>query len=133
MSAPKKAKTALREKQEAKKERTLGEITMKKIWVTENISTSIKSGAEDKDGDGDDDPDRKPVKKTQKVVRQKFAVGGLDLDEDWNSGSGKQLSKKKKDARELAFKEFDPNKRLRKGGKIGKASFKSKGKFKRRK
>jgi hypothetical protein len=32
-----------------------------------------------------------------------------------------------------AFAEFDPNKRLRKQGKLGKSQFKSKAKFKRRK
>ena len=39
----------------------------------------------------------------------------------------------KQDAKEKDFTDFNPDKKLRKGGKIGVSSFKSKSKFKRRK
>jgi hypothetical protein len=74
---------------------------------------------------------------THKIIRPKFAVGGLDQDMmDWGgSSSGSGLSKKqiKKDSKEKEFTEYNPDKKLRKGGKIGVSSFKSKTKFKRRK
>ena len=73
---------------------------------------------------------------THKIIRPKFAVGGLDQDMlDWGGSSGSGLSKKqiKQDAKEKDFTEFNPDKKLRKGGKIGVSSFKSKSKFKRRK
>lgn len=72
-----------------------------------------------------------------KVIRPKFAVGGLDADlMDWGTGGAGGL--KSKDAKRMQrqveeFRGFDPDKKLRKGGKIGKSSFKSKSKFKRRK
>ena len=105
-SAVKRAKTASREKVEMHKSKTMAEMGVKK------------------------------GNKHEKVRRPVFAVGGLDQDMlDWNGGGGGgKTSKKaeKKDAREKKFTEFDPNKKLRKGGKIGNKSFKSKGKFKRR-
>jgi hypothetical protein len=70
-----------------------------------------------------------------KIMRPKFAIGGIDQDmSEWGEGGG-SVSKKllKKDARQKEFTDFDPEKRLRKGGKVGKSSFKSKAKFKRRK
>lgn len=70
-----------------------------------------------------------------KTVRQKFAVGGLDQDMmEWGGeGGGKGMSKKEiRKAKENEFTDFDASKRLRKGGKIGASSFKSKKKFKRR-
>lgn len=74
---------------------------------------------------------------THKIIRPKFAVGGLDQDlMDWGgSSAGSGLSKKqmKQDAKEKDFTDFNPEKKLRKGGKIGASSFKSKSKFKRRK
>ena len=73
---------------------------------------------------------------TKKIIRPKFAVGGLDQDMlDWGGSSGSGLSKKqmKQDAKEKDFTDFNPDKKLRKGGKIGVSSFKSKSKFKRRK
>ena len=54
---------------------------------------------------------------------------------DWGgSSSGSGLSKKqiKQDSKEKDFTEYNPDKKLRKGGKIGASSFKSKSKFKRR-
>ena len=73
---------------------------------------------------------------THKIIRPKFAVGGLDQDMmDWGgSSSGSGLSKKqiKQDSKEKDFTEYNPDKKLRKGGKIGASSFKSKSKFKRR-
>jgi hypothetical protein len=51
------------------------------------------------------------------------------------SSGGSGLSKKqmKQDSKEKEFTEFNPDKKLRKQGKIGASSFKSKSKFKRRK
>lgn len=71
-----------------------------------------------------------------KAKRPIFATGGLDQDMySWSGGGSgmKTLSKKKeKLSKEKEFSDFDPTKRLRKGGKIGHSSFKSKSKFKRR-
>ena len=75
------------------------------------------------------------LKANPKIIRPKFAVGGFDQDlMEWG-GDGKvdRKSKKKMESREKEFSDFDPEKRLRKQGKVGKASFKSKSKFKRRK
>ena len=70
----------------------------------------------------------------KKVARPKFAVGGSDQDlfgsEPTNGKVGKHVMKQL--AKEKAFTDFDPNKRLRKGGKLGSKSFKSKSRFKRR-
>ena len=72
-----------------------------------------------------------------KVVRQKFAVGGLDQAQlDWaGSTSSSRLSKrdKKGAGKEKEFTDFDPTKKLRKGGKNSSNAFKSKKKYKRRK
>jgi ATP-dependent RNA helicase DDX27 len=70
----------------------------------------------------------------KKVSRPKFAVGGIDQDllfEPSKDKVSKRVSKQL--AKEKDFSEFDPNKRLKKGGKLGNKSFKSKSKFKRRK
>lgn len=67
-----------------------------------------------------------------KVRRPVFAVGGLDADlHDWIGGAKIEKASKKRKV-EKEFTEFDASKRLRKGGKLGNKSFKSKGKFKRR-
>lgn len=67
----------------------------------------------------------------KKVHRPVFAVGGLDQDmADWNGKEMKEKKTKKKLDKE--FTDFDPTKRLRKQGKLGSNSFKSKGKYKRR-
>jgi ATP-dependent RNA helicase DDX27 len=75
--------------------------------------------------------------KGKKVKSHVRAIGGLDQDSglmDWDGGAQPGLSSKerKKAAREKEFTDFDPNMRLRKGGKVGRASFKSSKKFKRR-
>lgn len=74
-----------------------------------------------------------------KIFRPVIAVGGLDQDmNDWRGGggtggaAGKSLKRQLKREQEEKFTEFDPNKKLRKGGKLGNASFKSKSRFKRR-
>jgi hypothetical protein len=81
-----------------------------------------------------------------KVVRQSFAVGGLDQDfVDWGMGAngssktaggsqgGMTKGQIRQAARDKPFTEFDSAKQLKKGGKVGNKSFKSKSKFKRRK
>jgi hypothetical protein len=102
---------AQREKSKELLERTAGDTTSK----------SKKKKKEE------DAPKKRPV----------FAAGGLDQDlYSWGGGSstGKTLSKKKlKLSAEKEFTDFDPTMRLRKGGKKGHSSFKSKAKFKRRK
>lgn len=73
-----------------------------------------------------------------KIFRPVIAVGGLDQDmNEWRGGGkggtgGKGLKRQLKKEREEEFTEFDPNKKLRKGGKLGKQAFKSKSRFKRR-
>ena len=108
--APRSYKESKREEAERLKERAAGDVfTAKKIKFTNG---------------------------TTKIIRPKFAVGGLDQDlMDWGGSSSGGLSKKqmKQDAKEKDFTEFNPDKKLRKGGKIGASSFKSKSKFKRRK
>jgi hypothetical protein len=115
---------------------------MKKITIVEGEERrgSRGGGGEDggdEGGDWDDGLKASQGRKKVKVVRQKFAVGGLDADGfDFGGNSGYAgMSKKqiKQAAREKPFTDFDPNKRLRKGGKAGRVSFKSKAKFKRRK
>lgn len=69
------------------------------------------------------------------MTRQQFAVGGLDADFGGGENGDGMTSKERKVASRKAekeFTEFDASKRLRKGGKIGAKSFKSKSKFKRR-
>lgn len=69
-------------------------------------------------------------------MRPRIAVGGLDSDLLGDGASSgltskrAKLQQRKMDA-EMSF-EFDPNKRLRKGGKSGTNSFKSKKRYKRR-
>ena len=104
-SAPKRAKMTAREKELEIRDRSVADMTQ--------------------------------AKKTRegKVIRQTFAVGGLDQDMyEWGGGSmGDKESKKKKRAVEKELTDFDPDKKLRKQGKVGRAAFKSKSKFKRRK
>jgi len=75
---------------------------------------------------------------TGKVIRPKIAVGGIDQDAiGWGtSTSSNSVSKKQRRAalreKEAPFIAFDPEKRLRKQGRVGSSSFKSKKKFKRR-
>ena len=70
-----------------------------------------------------------------KVKRPTFAVGGSDRDffgDQSENGGNVSKSVLKQMAKIESFTEFDPTKRLRKQGKIGSASFKSKKKYKRR-
>ena len=72
-----------------------------------------------------------------KIQRPILAVGGLDQDiRNWSGGTTGSTKEYKKMMRQRAdvekFSEFDPNKKLRKGGKLSKNSFKSKGRYKRR-
>lgn len=72
---------------------------------------------------------------SKKVSRPIFAVGGLDKDMAEWSGSAKTGDVTKRDKKqkpEKEFTDFDPTKRLRKGGKVANKAFKSKGKHKRR-
>jgi hypothetical protein len=102
--APKRAKVSARDTKEKTKERLISEMGKK-------------------------------TTATGKVIRPKIAVGGIDQDLlGWGSPSGSGLSKKQiKLAQREEFTPFDVTKQLRKGGKIGSSSFKSKKKFKRRK
>jgi hypothetical protein len=141
----KKLKTQLRNKEKEKlgfTDKSAGELRMKKITVVEKP----KSKNQDSEGGGDDYDDDIPknVKKKTKVVRQTFAFGGFDQDIYGGSsgssastsfaGRNKKKSKNSKENMDIEdWKEFDPTKRLRKGGKIGTSSFKSKKKYKRRK
>lgn len=75
--------------------------------------------------------------KDLKVHRPILAVGGLDQDiNNWTGsakGKNKEYKKMKIQSAEIDnFSEFDPNKKLRRGGKLSTNSFKSKGKYKRR-
>ena len=83
-------------------------------------------------------------KESKNLMRPRFAVGGFDMENDFGSGSGgigggrggglnakKIKTQDRKIEAELAY-EYDPNKKLRKGGKVGTSSFKSKKRFKRR-
>jgi ATP-dependent RNA helicase DDX27 len=71
---------------------------------------------------------------SKKVHRPVFAVGGLDQDMAEWSGKGETSKDRKKAGKkdEKEFTEFDPNKKLKKGGKTGTNAFKSKAKHKRR-
>lgn len=82
---------------------------------------------------------------TKNLMRPRFAVGGFDMENDYGSGGSSSIgggskgglnAKKikmqdRKIETELAY-EYDPSKKLRKGGKVGTSSFKSKKRFKRR-
>jgi hypothetical protein len=74
--------------------------------------------------------------RNKKVSRPKFAVGGSDIDvfgeDSYENGGKVSKSVQKQMAKIESFTEFDPNKKLRKQGKIGTASFKSKKRYKRR-
>lgn len=122
----KKAKQQVLEKEKTQRSKSASELTMKKVRVVES------DGGDDEDGEGG----RKKVR--VKVVRQSRAVGGLDFaDSEWASSGediANRMSKKKlrKLQEDMKFTDFDANKRLRKGGKAGTTSFKSKKRFKRR-
>lgn len=138
-AAPKRAKVSLREKEGAKRDKILSEIGMKKVAVSRDQPAAAE-------GEGNEEgavQTKKGKGQVQmKVVRQSFAVGGLDQDYvDWGMGSadaqggskgGMTKSQIRQAARERPFTDFDPTKKLRKGGKLGKKAFKSKAKFKRR-
>lgn len=73
----------------------------------------------------------------KKIIRQKFASGGLDRDLfDWEGTKSNSSGGKKDRIRKMLeveeFRGFDPAKKLRKGGKVSSNSFKSKKRFKRR-
>jgi superfamily II DNA/RNA helicase len=142
-AAPKRAKLSVRDKENAKRDRVLSEVGMKKVAVAREPTG---------DGEGDDaqaaavaNKKRGAKTTTMKVVRQSFAVGGLDQDYvDWGMGGsgsagshggskgGMTKSQIRQAAREKPFTEFDATKKLRKGGKVANKAFKSKSKFKRR-
>jgi hypothetical protein len=113
---------AQQDKAAALQERSLSEMTMKRVTIPKD----------EFDEDGEQGGKKR---KRSKVVRQSFAVGGLDQDfSNWNGGGeGPKLSKKKQRTEDhhAKFTEFDAAKKLRKGGKV-QGSFKSKAKFKRR-
>lgn len=103
----KRMKETLREKEVAQRSRPAG-------GLSTHIKETHKKGA-------------------QRVHRPVFAVGGLDQDmAEWSGKGDVAARKSKKKKEEKDFTDFDPSKRLRKGGKVGHNSFKSKGKFKRR-
>ena len=78
------------------------------------------------------DDKKKKSAGNKKIRRPIFAVGGLDADmHDWSgSKAADKANKKAKPQKE--FTDFDPEKRLRKSGKVSNKAFKSKGKHKRR-
>jgi hypothetical protein len=104
-------------------------------------SASDQMGGEDNEEAKTKSSSKKGQETKMKVVRQSFAVGGLDQEYmEWgmsgNGGSAKVGMTKqqiRQAAREKPFTDFDANKKLRKGGKVGAKAFKSKSKFKRRK
>lgn len=149
-AAPKRAKLSVRDKDNAQRERVLSEVGMKKVPVARDRDGARGEG----EGEGDDAQAAAVANKKKggkakagelKVVRQSFAVGGLDQDYvDWGLGAGGSAASQgagqggmsksqiRQVAREKPFTEFDATKKLRKGGKQGHSSFKSKSKFKRR-
>ena len=74
--------------------------------------------------------------KNKKVTRPQFATGGIDEvfgNTDGNNNGGKVSKKVFRELSKLEnFVDFDPDKKLRKQGKVGTSSFKSKKKYKRR-
>eukprot|EP00953_Heterococcus_sp_UTEX-ZZ885_P021244 11856-Heterococcus_DN1.PRE.3 len=64
--------------------------------------------------------------------RQAMAKGAADTKGKKGSKATSGSSSGGATSGKYAFAEFDPNKRLRKQGKLGKSQFKSKAKFKRR-
>lgn len=126
----KRSKVSKREKGEDYKELTLGNMFMKRVRVESSNRSTTKEGEADGVQDGDTESGKTHK---MKVVRQKFAVGGLDQDmADWAGGADAPHMSKKQQKKEKEFSEFDPNKRLKKGGKGSSAGFKSKSKYKRR-
>jgi len=124
-SVAKKAKDQVQQKEMGRREKTAGELAMKTMTLLVN--------------DNDFDDSRKKAKNEQtkeKIVRHVRPVGGLDnfLNEgnEWGANSSAAKKKRQREDKEMEFTDFDPNKRLKKGGKAGKASFKSKKRFKRR-
>jgi hypothetical protein len=118
--------------------KSAGELMMKKITVVEgNRKNNNNDHNHDYEGGGEGEGENKQAqRKKTKVVRQTFAFGGFDQDIQEHSGASMNRINKKRSAREANpedWKEFDPNKRLKKGGKTGTSSFKSKKRFKRRK
>jgi hypothetical protein len=113
--AIKRQKLSNRIEEVVKNEKSVGDISMKRVTVRDENSNTSRS----------------------KVVRPKFAVGGLDQDLlGWADGGGSSAldrRTRKADSKDKSFTDFDASKRLRKGGKVGTSSFKSKSKFKRRK
>ena len=159
-AAPKRAKNAVKVKERTQREFILCEVGMKKIRIPAAASTSRASASAGGD-EGEDDGlgaeqggagaqfgkgkggkgAKGSNKDTFKVVRQSFAVGGLDKEfMDWgmtSAGNGaKSGGMTKQQIREAArakpFTDYDATKQLRKGGKVGNKAFKSKSKFKRR-
>lgn len=128
----KKAKDQVQQKEKGRREKTAGELAMKTMTLLVN-----DNDFDDFDGDGNGS--RKKARKEQtkeKIVRHVRPVGGLDtfLSEgnEWGANSSAAKKKRQREDKEMDFTDFDPNKRLKKGGKAGKASFKSKKRFKRR-
>lgn len=82
---------------------------------------------------------REQRKESQDLMRPRLAVGGLDLGEVDVAGNGegsgigrkRAMAQQRQTEAELAY-EVDPNKKLRKGGKVGSNAFKSKKRYKRR-
>ena len=74
--------------------------------------------------------------RNRKIARPKFATGGSDDifgDVNENNNGGKVTKRVIKQISKLEnFTDFDPNRKLRKGGKVGTNGFKSKKKYKRR-
>lgn len=154
-AAPKRAKVAVRNKENSKRELILGDLGMKKVAVKPMHDSSGVGGDGEGDGEGDEGgfggqklgkgkaPGKQKVQ--MKVVRQSFAVGGLDQEYmDWGMGAsgtaatqggskgGMTKTQIRQAARERPFTDFDASKKLKKGGKVGVKAFKSKSKFKRR-
>jgi hypothetical protein len=68
-------------------------------------------------------------------MRPRIAVGGLDLESGFGGekvSKNKRLKMQVRKMEEGLNFEYDPNKKLKKGGKVGKHAFKSKGRYKRR-
>ena len=74
--------------------------------------------------------------KNKKVKRPQFATGGSDdifgYMNDNNDGGKVSKRVTKQISRLENFTDFDPNRKLRKNGKVGTSTFKSKKKYKRR-
>lgn len=64
--------------------------------------------------------------------RQRFAVGGFDVDLQELTGGASTTKLNRKSSTQETFRGFDPDKRLRHGGKQGHQAFKSKKRYRRR-